>query len=83
MTQGVEDLCNPPGRGIGIEDTTDTGSAYADGFLWTHSPGMSAGTCGGGPSGGFWPAKAESEAALANTQLGPAFPSQPVGLPRL
>ncbi len=82
-TQGVEDLCNPPGRGIGIADTTDTGSAYADAFLWTHSPGMSAGTCGGGPASGFWPAKAESEAALANTQLGPTFPSQPVGLPRL
>jgi endoglucanase len=83
MTQGVEDLCNPPGRGLGIEDTTDTGSAYADGFLWTHSPGMSAGTCGGGPASGFWPAKAEAEAKLANTQLGPTSPSQPVGLPRL
>jgi endoglucanase len=80
-TQGVEDLCNPPGRGIGIPDTTDTGSAYADGFLWTHSPGMSAGTCGGGPSGGFWPAKAESEAALANTQLGPGFPAQSYSSP--
>ena len=79
QTQGVEDLCNPPGRGLGIEDTTDTGSADADGFLWTHSPGMSAGTCGGGPASGFWPAKAEGEAALANAQLGPGFPSQPVG----
>jgi endoglucanase len=76
-TQGVENLCNPPGRGIGIEDTTDTGSAHADGFLWTHSPGMSAGTCGGGPASGFWIAKAEGEAARANSQMGPGFPSQP------
>jgi endoglucanase len=82
-TQGVEDLCNPPGRGIGIEDTTDTGSTTADGFLWTHSPGMSAGTCNGGPSGGFWPAKAEGEAGLANSQLGPGSPSLPMALPTL
>jgi hypothetical protein len=68
QTQGVENLCNPPGRGLGIEDTTDTGSAHADGFLWTHSPGMSAGTCGGGPASGFWVAKAEGEAARANGQ---------------
>jgi hypothetical protein len=78
-TQGVEVLCNPPGRGLGIEDTTDTGSPDVDGFLWTHSPGMSGGTCNGGPSGGFWPAKAESEAGLANAQLGPGSPSLPYG----
>ena len=83
QTQGVEDLCNPPGRGLGIEDTTDTGSAHADGFLWTHSPGMSAGTCGGGPASGFWVAKAEGEAARANGQLGPGFPSQPYSAPTL
>jgi cellulase/cellobiase CelA1 len=83
QTQGVEDLCNPPGRGLGIEDTTDTGSAHADGFLWTHSPGMSAGTCGGGPASGFWVAKAEGEAARANAQVGPSFPSQPYSAPKL
>jgi endoglucanase len=82
-TQGVEDLCNPPGRGLGIQDTTDTGSAVADAFLWVHSPGMSAGTCNGGPAGGFWPAKAVGEASLANAQLGPGFPSLPYGLPAL
>jgi len=82
-TQGVEDLCNPPGRGLGIEDTTDTGSTMADGFLWAHSPGMSSGTCNGGPAGGFWPAKAEAEAPLANSQLGPGFPSLPYGAPTL
>jgi cellulase/cellobiase CelA1 len=79
QTQGVEDLCNAPGRGLGIEDTTDTGSADADGFLWIHSPGMSAGTCGGGPASGFWVTKAEGEAARANAQLGPGFPSAPFG----
>lgn len=82
-TQGIEDLCNPPGRGLGIEDTTETGSRHADGFLWIHSPGMSAGTCNGGPAGGFWPAKAEGEAGRANDQLGPSTPSKPYYPPQL
>ena len=82
-SQGVEDLCNPPGRGLGIEDTTDTGYPDADAYLWAHSPGMSAGTCNGGPSGGFGVAKAEGEAALANGQMGPGFPSAPYGAPAL
>jgi hypothetical protein len=77
MTQGVEDLCNPPGRGLGPQDSTDTGYAFADAWMWTHPPGNSSG-CGGGPSGGtFWPARAETEAADANGQLGPGFPSLP------
>lgn len=74
---GNEDLCNPPGRGLGIPDTTDTGFQYADAFLWTHPPGNSSG-CGGGPPGGvFWPARAEGEAQRANGQLGPGYPSRP------
>jgi len=81
--QGIEDLCNPPGRGIGIEDTTDTGFADADAFLWTHTPGMSAGRCNGGPASGFWPAKAEREAARANDRLGPGRPSSPYAAPDL
>jgi endoglucanase len=83
VTQGVEDLCNPPRRGLGIEDTTETGNPDADGFLWVHSPGMSGGTCNGGPSGGFWPAKAEGEAGLANARFGPGSPSRPWDPPSL
>ena len=76
-TQGVEDLCNPPGRGLGIRDTTDTGLGYADAYLWEHTPGNSSG-CGGGPSGGtFWPQYAEGLAARANSRLGPGYPSKP------
>jgi Glycosyl hydrolases family 6 len=76
-TQGVENLCNPPGRGLGIRDTTHTGVAGADAYLWEVTPGNSSG-CGGGPSGGtFWPAYAEGLAARANDQLGPHFPSKP------
>jgi hypothetical protein len=77
VKKGVEDLCNPPGRGLGPTDATDTGFRYADAFMWTHPPGNSSG-CGGGPPGGvFWPARAISEAEHANGQLGPGLPSRP------
>jgi endoglucanase len=76
-TQGVEDLCNPPHRGLGPTDTTNTGIAAADAFMWTHPPGNSSG-CGGGPPGGvFWVARAVQEAENANDRIGPSFPSLP------
>ena len=76
-TQGVENLCNPPGRGLGLMDTTHTGYALADAWLWTHPPGNSSG-CGGGPPGGtFWPQRAIGLAERANQRLGPSFPSRP------
>ena len=76
-TEGVEDLCNPPNRGLGIRDTTDTGLRYGDAYMWTHPPGDSSG-CGGGPPGNtFWPERAETEAAHADDQLGPGLRSRP------
>jgi endoglucanase len=76
-TEGNEDLCNPPGRGLGPKDSTATGFRYADAWMWTHPPGNSSG-CGGGPPGGvFWPARALTEAEHANQRLGPAYPSRP------
>jgi len=77
-TQGIEDNCNPPGRGLGPQPTTMTGDPNVDAFLWTHIPGNSAGSCNGGPpSGLFWPARAIQLAADANGQLGPGYPSKP------
>ncbi len=77
-TQGVEDLCNPPGRGLGPQPTANTGFPHVDAFIWSSPPGISSGSCGGGtPSGTFWVAHAVSEAALANQQLGPGYPSRP------
>jgi hypothetical protein len=77
VANGNEDLCNPPGRGLGPLTTTLTGYSYADAWMWTHPPGNSSG-CGGGPPGGvFWPARAEGEASRANNQLGPGLPSRP------
>jgi endoglucanase len=77
ITQGVEDLCNPPNRGLGPLTTTNTGFAFADSFMWTHPPGNSSG-CGGGPPGGvFWVSRAIQEAENANNRLGPSFPNLP------
>lgn len=78
-TQGVENLCNPPDRGLGIPDTTTPGlNGDLDALLWIVPPGNSSGTCNGGPaSGSFWTARAEQLAANANTQLGPGDPSHP------
>jgi endoglucanase len=78
VKQGIEDLCNPPGRGAGIPTTTDTGNPAIDAFMWVHVPGTSSGKCSGGtPSGTFWLARALTEARNANDRLGPHFPSQP------
>jgi endoglucanase len=77
-TQGNDDLCNPPGRGLGPRPTTSTGYAHLDAFLWTFPPGNSSGSCGGGPpSGDFWAARAIGLAARANGKLGPEYPSAP------
>ena len=78
MTEGVEDNCNPPGRGLGIQPTTTTGFKNVDAFLWTHIPANSAGSCNGGPPNGtFFPSYALGLAERANGQLGPGYPSKP------
>jgi hypothetical protein len=76
--QGIEDLCNPPGRGAGIPTTTDTGNQAIDSFMWVHVPGTSSGKCNGGTaSGTFWLARGLTEARDANAQLGPHYKSRP------
>ncbi len=71
-TQGVEDLCNPPGRALGPKPTTSTGFPLVDAFLWTSVPGNSSGPCNGGtPAGTFWATRAESLAEAADNRLGP------------
>ena len=78
VKQGIEDLCNPPGRGAGIPTTTDTGNPAIDSFMWVHVPGTSSGKCNGGtPAGTFWLARGLTEARNANAQLGPHYQSRP------
>jgi endoglucanase len=59
--QGLEVLCNPPGRGLGPLPTADTGYRNVDMFAWTSNPGESGGNCGAGapPTGEYWPAYAK------------------------
>jgi endoglucanase len=58
--------CNPPGRGLGLDPTTQTASPLADAYLWIKPPGYSDGPCNGGPiSGDWWPALALSLAEHA------------------
>jgi hypothetical protein len=87
VKEGVEDLCNPSGRGLGREPTGDVTPTFdgfkfpfLDGFLWTGVPGRSHGTnCGPGsaPAGVFDVNFAVELATNANQRLGPGYPSLP------
>ena len=77
-TQGVENLCNAPRRGIGPRTTTTTGFAHVDAFLWSSVPGSSSGTCNGGTAPGtWWEAGAIRMAARAQGKLGHGYPANP------
>jgi endoglucanase len=39
------DWCNPPGRGLGLEPTLQTGNSLVDAYLWIKIPGESDGEC--------------------------------------
>jgi endoglucanase len=58
---GNEDLCSPPGRGLGPRPTFNTGFPLVDAFSWIAYPGRSSG-CGAGapPTGRFWVTRALS-----------------------
>jgi endoglucanase len=78
VTQGIEDLCNAPGRGMGPPPTTSTGFPMVDAFLWTGVPGNSSGHCRGGTdSGTFWLARALELSANALDKLGPRIAGDP------
>jgi endoglucanase len=50
----AEEWCNPPGRGLGVPPTTETGDPLIDAYLWVKRPGESDGECRGGPRAGEW-----------------------------
>jgi endoglucanase len=58
--QGMEVLCNPPGRGLGPLPSTSTGYRKVDMFAWMSRPGESGGACrpGAPPTAVYWPAYA-------------------------
>jgi endoglucanase len=77
--QGIEVLCNPPGRGLGPQPTANTGFPLVDGFEWVTTPGRSGGIChAGDPASGIFGVNlALALARNANGKLGPGYPSRP------
>ncbi len=84
VTQGIEQLCNPPGRALGPKPGASNGKAYGmfsphlDGFVWVTTPGESAApTCPGrsthyAASGIFDEGIAIGYASRANDRIGPS-----------
>jgi endoglucanase len=66
--------CNPPGAGIGLAPTTNTGKPLVDAYLWAKTPGESDGQCdavGGARAWDYsvysqpgWPTDAAGQAAF-------------------
>ncbi len=46
--------CNPAGAGLGQAPHVTGGSTRLDALLWVKTPGLSDGTCNGGPPAGQW-----------------------------
>jgi endoglucanase len=80
----AQDWCNPPGRGLGVRPTANTGVPLVDAYLWIKSPGESDGSCNRGsgttdplwggivdPAAGAWfPQQALQLAQMASPALG-------------
>lgn len=46
--------CNPAGAGLGQAPHVTAGTTRLDALLWVKTPGLSDGTCNGGPAAGQW-----------------------------
>jgi len=87
-TQGNEQLCNPPHRGLGPKPGASNGktygmhSKYLDGFVWVTTPGEStASACPGrpghwAPPGIFDEGLSIGYASHANNRIDPSLPYQ-------
>lgn len=73
-----QDWCNPPGRGLGIRPTADTGHPLLDAYLWIKIPGESDGECtrGLGPAG----ETVDPEWGLIDPRAGDWFPEMALDL---
>lgn len=76
-----QDWCNPPGRGLGLRPTADTGKALVDAYLWIKVPGESDGECtrGLGPAG----STVDPEWGRIDPAAGKWFPEQALQLAKL
>ncbi|WIB27478.1 glycoside hydrolase family 6 protein [Curtobacterium sp. MCSS17_015] len=48
------DWCNPDGAGLGQTPHVTRGTTRLDALLWVKTPGLSDGSCNGGPAAGEW-----------------------------
>ena len=73
-----QDWCNPPGRGLGLAPTLDTGQPLLDAYLWVKTPGESDGECtrGLGPAG----ETVDPEWGIVDPAAGDWFPEQALQL---
>jgi endoglucanase len=67
----AEVWCNPPGRGLGLRPTTDTGQELIDAYLWIKVPGESDGQCYRGTGG-----PTDPERGMVDPAAGQWFPQQ-------
>ena len=91
--------CNPPGSGLGLRPTANTGVPLLDAYLWVKTPGQSDGQCdaaGGVRAWDYsdytqsgWPATASAQAlfdplwGLDDPAAGDWFPQQALQLAQL
>jgi len=75
-----QDWCNPPGRGLGLRPTANTGVDLADAYLWVKTPGQSDGQCNRGIAG----STTDPEwGGITDPAAGDWFPQQALQLARL
>ena len=75
----AQEWCNPPGRGLGLRPTLETGNPLVDGYLWIKIPGESDGTCTRGAAAG----SIDPEWGLVDPAAGEWFPQQALQLAQL
>jgi len=66
-----EAWCNPPGAGLGLAPTADTGDPIIDAYLWIKVPGESDGQCYRGTGG-----PTDPERGMIDPPAGQWFPEQ-------
>ncbi len=63
------DWCNPDGAGLGQLPHVTRGTTRLDALLWVKTPGLSDGSCNGGPAAGTWWSRTRSRSS--RTASGP------------
>jgi endoglucanase len=81
----AQDWCNPPGRGLGLRPSANTGIPLLDAYLWVKVPGESDGSCTRGTGTSVDPewAVITGNPSFVDPAAGDWFPEQALQLARL